>query len=110
MNYRRRPKPPRRPPARREMRNSTRATKNTIFAMPTAAPAMPPKPSMPAINAMISRVTTRLNIAGSELLLGSADKTPENRKRFRSGVARSRASDLVGVVLGREEERAQYDN
>src|SRR5579883_1043685 len=31
--------------------------------MPTAAPAIPPKPSTPAISAIIRRVTTRLSMA-----------------------------------------------
>src|SRR5262245_877373 len=44
------------------MRNSTSATKNTILAISTAAPAMPPKPSTAAMRAMIRSVTTRLSM------------------------------------------------
>lgn len=48
--------PPRKPVESNEMTNSTRATKNTIFAIPTAAPAMPPKPRMAAMIAIIKSV------------------------------------------------------
>src|SRR5262249_26024470 len=50
------------PPAINEMTNSTSATKKTIFAIPTAAPAIPPKPRTAAISAIIRIVTTRLSI------------------------------------------------
>ena len=39
-------------PAMAEIRNSTIATKKMILAMPTAVPAMPPKPSSAAISAI----------------------------------------------------------
>jgi hypothetical protein len=38
------------------------ATKKMIFAKPTAATAMPPKPNKAAIKAMINRVTARFNM------------------------------------------------
>src|ERR1700744_3698338 len=38
------------------------ATKKMILAISTEAPAMPPKPKMPAINATIKNVTTQLNM------------------------------------------------
>ena len=45
-----------------DSRNSTIKTKNKIFAMPTAVPAMPPKPRAAAINAIIKKVRDQLNI------------------------------------------------
>ncbi len=36
--------------------------KNNIFAIPAAAPAMPPKPNTPAINAIIINVIDQRNI------------------------------------------------
>jgi hypothetical protein len=41
------------------MMNSTRAIKNMIFTMPTAAPAIPPNPKMAAMMAMIKSVIMR---------------------------------------------------
>jgi len=38
------------------MTNSTIKTKNRIFAIPTAVPAIPPKPRMAAISAMMRNV------------------------------------------------------
>ena len=37
--------------------------KKMILAISIEAPAMPPKPRMPAINAMIKNVTTQLSMA-----------------------------------------------
>ena len=37
-------------------------TKNKIFAMPAAAPAIPPKPKIPAMIAMIMKVIVQRNI------------------------------------------------
>jgi len=51
-----------RPPAISDTRNSTSATTNTILAMLTAAPAIPPKPRAAAINAIINNVTTRFSV------------------------------------------------
>ena len=41
---------------KRLMTNKTRKTKNKIFAIPTAEPAIPVNPNKPAINAIIKIV------------------------------------------------------
>src|SRR5712691_2344725 len=45
---------PRARPTTAEIRNSTTAMKKMVLAISTEAPAMPPKPRMPAISAMMS--------------------------------------------------------
>ena len=45
-----------------EIMNSTKKTKNTIFAIPAAAPATPPKPKTAAINAIIKNQIAARNI------------------------------------------------
>jgi hypothetical protein len=40
----------------------TRKTKNRIFAIPMAAPAIPVKPRMPAINAMTRKTSDQCNM------------------------------------------------
>lgn len=49
-------------PATAVSRNSAIAMKNTIFASSTNTTAMPPKPSTPAINAMMRKVTAQLSM------------------------------------------------
>ena len=44
-------------PLTRETTNRTMKIINRIFAIEAAVPAMPPKPSMPAIRAMMRKVT-----------------------------------------------------
>lgn len=55
---------PRRPsnPIIRNTTNSTKNKKNKIFAIPTAATAMPPKPKPAAIIAMIKKTIAQLNM------------------------------------------------
>ena len=53
---------PRARPTTAETRNSTTAMKKMVLAISMEAPAMPPKPKMPAISAMIRNVTTQLNM------------------------------------------------
>src|ERR1700738_685769 len=53
---------PRARPTTAEIRNSTTAMKKMTLAISIEAPAMPPKPKMPAIRAMMRKVTTQLNI------------------------------------------------
>jgi hypothetical protein len=43
--------------------NGTRAIKNMIFTMPTAAPAIPANPKMAAMMAMIKSVMMGLNVS-----------------------------------------------
>lgn len=49
-------------PRMSEIRKRTINTKNKIFAIPAEAPAIPPKPKTPAINAMIMNVIVQRNI------------------------------------------------
>ncbi len=51
------------------MTNKTRKTKNKIFAIPTAEPAIPVNPNKPAINAIIKNVIDQLNIKSPFCLL-----------------------------------------
>ena len=44
-------------------RARTRNTKKQIFAIPTAAPAMPPNPRKPATRAMMKRTTVQYSIS-----------------------------------------------
>jgi hypothetical protein len=53
---------PRARPTTAETRNSTTAIKKIALAISMDAPAMPPKPRMPAINAMTRKVTTQLSM------------------------------------------------
>src|SRR5229473_953444 len=53
---------PRARPTTAEIRNSTTAMKKMVLAISTEAPAMPPKPRMPAISAMTKNVTTQLSM------------------------------------------------
>src|SRR5712671_5141794 len=53
---------PRAKPTTAETRKSTTAIKKMTLAISIEAPAMPPKPKMPAISAMIKNVTTQLNM------------------------------------------------
>jgi hypothetical protein len=46
-----------------DTRNSTKKTKNSIFAIPAALAAIPPKPSTAAIRAMIRKVKAQLSIS-----------------------------------------------
>jgi hypothetical protein len=46
----------------RDTRNMTRKTKKRIFAIPAAAPAMPPKPNRAAMSAITRNVTAHPNI------------------------------------------------
>src|SRR5215469_6451963 len=90
------------------MTNSTSAITNTIFAIPTAVPAIPPKPKMPAISAMIKSVMTRLNISAlrifkfpssnlsqAEWFRGGTKQT----KRFRCGWTRKQCRELKFETL-----------
>src|SRR5690606_31038842 len=54
---------PRKRPNRKEATNSTRKMMNRILAIPVAVPAMPPKPSTPAMMAMIRKVMAQLSMA-----------------------------------------------
>jgi hypothetical protein len=49
----------------RDIANRTKNTKKHIFAKPTEAPAMPPKPNTPAINAITKNVIAKFNITFS---------------------------------------------
>jgi hypothetical protein len=49
-------------PDTKEMMKMIKNTKNRIFAMPVAAPAMPPNPRNPAINATTKNIKEYLNI------------------------------------------------
>ena len=53
---------PRTSPTTAETRNRITAMKKIALAISTEAPAMPPKPKIPAINATIRNVTTQLNM------------------------------------------------
>ena len=82
-------------------RNSTIATKNTILAIPTAAPAMPPKPRTAAIKAMISSVTTRFSIDSAPRNSFAAPVTPAHTERFRGQVsALHKISSLTAARRG----------
>src|SRR5438128_11820153 len=50
------------------MKTTSSAINNTIFAISTAANAMPPKPTTPAISGMIRSATTRPNLLRLSLL------------------------------------------
>ena len=54
-------------PMKKDTAASIRKTRNRIFAIPTADPAMPPKPSTAAIMAMTKKVTAQLNMMLSRL-------------------------------------------
>jgi len=45
-----------------ETRKNTRKIKNRILAIPAVPAAMPPKPNIPAIIAMIRKITAQRNI------------------------------------------------
>jgi hypothetical protein len=45
-----------------DIKNKIKKTKNSIFAIPTAAPAMPVKPNTPAISAIIKKTSVQPNI------------------------------------------------
>jgi hypothetical protein len=45
----------------KETTNNTRKTTKMIFAMPTAVPAMPPKPRIAAMSAMMRKVRAQDN-------------------------------------------------
>ena len=102
-------KPPRIPPAMSEIKNSTSATKNTILAMPTAAPAIPPKPSTAAITAMIKqRYNKAQHVSIAPLSVVEAttlDGCPGSIEKGASG-SRGRPaaakSDLIGAAFARE--------
>src|SRR5205085_213141 len=53
---------PRARPTTADTRNSTIAMKKMILAISMEAPATPPKPRMPAINAITRKVTTQPNM------------------------------------------------
>ena len=57
---------------RSEIAKSTKNTKKQIFANPTEAPAMPPKPNTPAMSAITKNVIAKFNILYSPVYL-SAD-------------------------------------
>jgi hypothetical protein len=64
----------RRLPAKKEIRNRMRKIKNSIFAIPTAAPASPVKPRIPAISAKTRKTIVHPSIfltSFYELLLTS---------------------------------------
>ena len=44
------------------IRNKTKKIKNRIFAIPAELAAMPPKPKIPAIIAIIMKITDQRNI------------------------------------------------
>jgi hypothetical protein len=50
-------------PNKRATSHTTRNTKNRIFAIPTAAPAIPPKPSIPAISAIIRNINDQWSMS-----------------------------------------------
>lgn len=56
------------PPTTNDRTNSTRKTRNRIFAIPAAVPAIPPKPKRAAIRAMIRNVMAQLNIGISSVV------------------------------------------
>ena len=49
-------------PITRDITNRTKNKKNSIFAIPAAAIAIPPKPKAAAINAMIKKTSAQLNM------------------------------------------------
>tara|TARA_R110002124_G_scaffold118742_3_gene276266 strand:+ start:440 stop:697 length:258 start_codon:yes stop_codon:yes gene_type:complete len=49
-------------PVIKEITNKTINIKNTILAIPAAAPAIPPNPKTPAINAIITNMIVQRNI------------------------------------------------
>src|SRR5690606_23967143 len=57
-------------PATIEIRNATKKTKKRIFAIPADAPAMPPKPRIPAMIAMMKKVRAQLSIHDSSVKFG----------------------------------------
>jgi hypothetical protein len=52
----------------REMTNRIRKTKNSTFAIPTAAVAIPKNPNTPATNATIRNTTAHDNMLNTSLL------------------------------------------
>tara|TARA_Y100000782_G_scaffold67816_1_gene73780 strand:+ start:231 stop:407 length:177 start_codon:yes stop_codon:yes gene_type:complete len=46
----------------KETMNSTKKTRNRIFAIPVAVPAMPPKPRTAAMMAIIRKVIAQLSM------------------------------------------------
>jgi len=56
---------PRSAPETNEITKSTKKIKNIIFAIPAAAPAMPPKPNTAAIKAITKNVIVQRNIVFS---------------------------------------------
>ena len=69
---------PRASPTTAEIRNSTTAMKKMILAISIEAPAMPPKPKMPAINATTRNVTTQPSMTRPPfVLIGSTPNAAE---------------------------------
>src|SRR5262249_16401699 len=92
--------PPRSPPNRIESRNRTMKTTKTIFAMPAAAPAIPPNPSAAATSAITSSDMTRPNI-------GLFLRSPKSQLGERSRVPVMSGSDLIGIVFRGECKQAR---
>src|SRR5262245_21354290 len=78
-------RPPRINPAITEIANSTIATKNTIFAVSMATPAIIPKPSNAAISAIIRNVTAQPNMRFSSPRSRYENPRIEQRHLFRFG-------------------------
>src|SRR5580704_6401543 len=71
--------------------------------MPTAAPAIPPKPSMPAISAIMRSVTTRF----STMVLPVVECRSKERTALGVVPRRRNGSDLISIVPRREQQNAE---
>jgi len=69
--------------------HSTRNIQKKIFAIPTAAPAMPPKPKTAAINAIISKVIVQSSDKEYPTCEQRVSQSEKAQEKGKDGQARS---------------------